>query len=61
MIKDLKSESSDKSVIAGLIGDMHELLSLIPGFEISKIDRASNSVAHELARLGHLGAVWFLP
>jgi hypothetical protein len=38
-----------KSVIAGLIEDMHELLSLIPGFEISKIDRVSNSVAHELA------------
>jgi hypothetical protein len=48
----LKTEAFDKSAISVLIREMRELLNLVPDFVISKVDRANNSVAHELAKLG---------
>jgi hypothetical protein len=46
----LKTEAFDKSAISVLIREMRELLNLVPDFVISKVDRANNSVAHELAK-----------
>ena len=48
----LKSQVQDKSAIAGLIKEMKEVPSFTPCYAISKVDRANNSVAHELAKLG---------
>ena len=47
-----KSWVQEKSSISGLICEIKELLNLTPGFVISKVKRANNSVAHELAKLG---------
>ena len=52
VITALKSRVQDKSSISGLISEIKELLNLTPGFEVSKVKRANNVVAHELAKLG---------
>jgi hypothetical protein len=52
VINALKSHVQDKSAISGLICEMKELLSITPRFEVSRVDRANNLVAHELAKLG---------
>jgi hypothetical protein len=48
----LKTKAFDKSAIYVLVTEMRELLNLVPDFVISKVGRANNSVAHELAKLG---------
>jgi hypothetical protein len=48
----LKNKAFDKSAISVLVREMRELLKLVSDFVISKVNRADNSVAHELAKLG---------
>jgi ribonuclease HI len=52
VINALKSHVQDKSAISGLIREMKELLSFTPRFEVSRVDRTNNLVAHELAKIG---------
>jgi hypothetical protein len=52
VINALKSQVLDKSAISDLIREMKELLSITPGYEVSRVDHANNLVAHELAKLG---------
>ena len=51
VVNALKSRVLDRSSISGLICEIKELLRLTAGFLISKVERANNSVAHDLAKL----------
>jgi hypothetical protein len=52
VIDALKNKAFDKSAISVLVREMRELLKLVLDFVISKVNRADNSLAHELAKLG---------
>lgn len=53
VIKALQKKEPDKSIIAAVVRDMHDLLSLVPDYKFSNVKRANNTVAHELAKLGY--------
>lgn len=49
VIDELKMKDKSKSQLAFVISDAKEILSLLPGYKLQKVNRASNYVAHEIA------------
>jgi hypothetical protein len=56
LISELCAIGPSKSAVADIVKDMKLLIRSFPDSLISKVNRASNQVAHELARLGKVEA-----
>ena len=48
----LSSSETDRSAHWSLLAEARELLNILPEVKMSKVDRVSNAVAHDLAQLG---------
>lgn len=56
LISELCAIGPSKSAVADIVKDMKLLIRSFPDSLISKVNRASNQVAHELAKLGKVEA-----
>jgi hypothetical protein len=52
VVNDLKASEGNRSQISFILAEARDLLTLLPGYKIQKVNRANNRVAHELARFG---------
>ena len=60
VIRSLQNKVPDKSIITVVVSEMQDLLKLTPGSTFSKVNRANNSVARELAKFGFCNQGWVL-
>lgn len=52
LIKEIKEANKSKPAIMNSVKEIRRLLDLFPSYSVSKINRAANQVAHNLAKLG---------
>ncbi|KAM0829808.1 hypothetical protein ACQ4PT_066652 [Festuca glaucescens] len=56
LIKEIKEANKSKPAIMNSVKEIRRLLELFPSYSVSKINRAANQVAHNLAKLGRNGS-----